>query len=72
MNDTFKRYLVSSLTTFLTAFLTILAGQISAGAVDFSHVTANVVISVILVAFRAGIKAVVEKYAPISGDPVVK
>lgn len=58
MNDTLKRYLVSSLTTFLTSFLGILALQISAaGTVEFTYAFW---FGIIGVAARAAIKAAVE------------
>lgn len=58
MNSTLRRYLVSSLTTFLTSFLGILALQISAaGTVEFTYAFW---FGVITIAARAAIKAVVE------------
>lgn len=58
MNPTIQRYLVSSLTTFLTSFLGILALQISAaGNVEFTYAFW---FGVVGVAARAAIKAVIE------------
>lgn len=58
MNDTLKRYLVSSLTTFLTSFFGILALQISAaGTIEFTYAFW---FGIATIAARAAIKAVVE------------
>lgn len=69
-NETFKRYLVSSLTTFLSTFFAIVGLQISLGAIDFANLTSATLVSVLMVAGRAGVKAVVEKYTIVSGDKV--
>ena len=58
MNDTMKRYLVSSLTTFLAVFLTTVGAQISTiGQVEFTYAF---FISIVLIGIRAATKAVVE------------
>ena len=58
MNDTTKRYLVSSLTTFLATFLTTIGAQISmAGQVEFTFAFWA---GVAIVAVRVATKAVVE------------
>ena len=59
MNPTIKRYLVSSLTTFLASFFLTLSVQFKAGITDF---TVAAVFAVISVAARAGVKAVVEMF----------
>ena len=58
MNDTMKRYLVSSLTTFLAVFLTTVGAQIGTiGQVEFTYAF---FISIVLIGIRAATKAVVE------------
>lgn len=58
MNETFKRYLVSSLSTFLATFLSVLGAQISmAGHVEFTFAFWS---GIAIVAVRAATKAVVE------------
>lgn len=58
LNPTVKRYLVSTLTTFLSVFLTTLGAQIAvAGTIEPTFAFA---VSVLMVAARAGIKAAVE------------
>lgn len=58
MNPVLKRYLVSSLTTFLTTFLSVAALQIqAAGGVEL---TSAFFVGIAGVAIRAAFKAVVE------------
>ena len=58
MNPTLKRYIVSSLTTFLTTFLSVAALQLqAAGQIEL---TSTFFLGVAAVAIRAAIKAVVE------------
>lgn len=58
MNDTLRRYLVSSLTTFLAVLLTTLGAQITlAGTVEFNFAFWA---GVLTIAVRAATKAVVE------------
>lgn len=58
MNPTIQRYLVSSLTTFLSMFLTVLGAQIAmAGTVEFTFAFWA---GIAIIAVRAGTKAVVE------------
>lgn len=57
MNDTIKRYLISSTTTFLATFFGSLALQFQNGGMYF---TGAFVLSLLAIAARAGIKAVVE------------
>ena len=67
MNDTMKRYIVSSVTTFLTAFFGVLAIQLGSGVP--LELTWTFVFGVASVAARAGVKAVVESIASKPGDP---
>ena len=55
MNPTLKRYLISSLITFLSTFLLVLGTELSVDAIDTSAIVA-----LALTAVRAGIKAVGE------------
>jgi hypothetical protein len=66
MNQTVKNYLVSSLTTFLTAFFGTLALSLQSGHLMF---TLAFVLSILSVGARAGVKAVVESFVG-SADPV--
>jgi hypothetical protein len=66
MNPTIKRYLISSLTTFLATFLIVGGVAIQNGAAD--TLTASALVAIIMTAFRAAVKAVVEGYAG-SADP---
>jgi hypothetical protein len=70
MNQTLKRYLISSTTTFLSAFLLALGVQLHNGVLANGDVQASVIFGVVLVAFRAGVKALVEAYA-IPADPAL-
>lgn len=60
MNPTLKRYLISSGVTFATAFFGMLAVELKAGVASF---TIALVFSLVSVAARAGIKAVIEYMA---------
>jgi hypothetical protein len=68
MQTNYNRYLVSSLTTFLTGFFGTLALQLSAGGLQF---TQAFVLSLLMVGVRAGIKAVVESFAGHADVPTV-
>jgi len=61
MSDTIKRYAVSFGLTFGSTFLTIVAGTLSAGNVQW---TSAFWFAVLLSATRAAIKAAMEKLAP--------
>lgn len=61
MNDTIKRYLLSSSTTFLTTFFGSLALQLGNG--HGLELTGAFLLSLLSVAARAGIKAIVESAA---------
>lgn len=58
MNPTLKKYLISSGVTFATAFLGMLALELKAGIPD--GFTVAFVFSLVSVAARAGVKAVIE------------
>ncbi len=67
-NPTIKRYLLSSLTTFLTAFFGSLAIQIGNGTgLQF---TGAFVLSLLAIAVRVAVKAVVETAVGQHADPV--
>lgn len=67
MNPTFKRYLISSLVTFLTAFFGVLALELKAGIP--MDLTVPLIIGITGVAARAGFKAVVEWLAGALSTP---
>jgi hypothetical protein len=58
MNPIFKRYLVSSLITFLTVFLTALSLEM--GNWTAETLTSGAVVGAMLTAVRAGIKGLAE------------
>ncbi len=64
--NTFKRYLLSSLTTFLTAFFGSLAIEVGHGLPV--QLTGAFVLSLILIAVRAGFKFVVEGWVGVHAD----
>ena len=68
-HPTVYRYLVSSLTTFLTALFGSLAIQIGSGV--GIQLTGAFLLSIISVAVRAGFKATVESVTTTHGDPQV-
>lgn len=65
INNTFKRYLLSSLTTFLTAGISVLAIQLSAQSIQW---TSTFWFAIGAVVVRAGFKAVVESLAKHNAD----
>ena len=69
MNPTFKRYLVSSITTFSTVFLISVGAQLSAGTITPDNLGWGVVGSIAFAAVRAGVKAVIEALSGHTGDP---
>lgn len=69
MNPTLKRYLVSSLTTFLTAFIGSLALQLQAGALSPTNLTISAVLAVLATAARAAVKPVIEILFGTTGEP---
>lgn len=68
MNDTTKRYIISSVTTFLTAFFLTLASQFATGALTVETLNVAFVLSLIAIASRAGVKAVVESFTASHAD----
>lgn len=66
MNDTVKRYLLSSVSTFVSSALTVLAIQVSSGSTI--EWTATWWLAAVLVAARAGVKSVVERMSGTTGD----
>ena len=62
MNQTLKRYLISSGTTFIAVFALVLLPEIS----DFTmeSLKSGAILGVIVTAIRAGIKAAVEVIIP--------
>jgi hypothetical protein len=58
MNPTLKRYLVSSLITFLSVFLLALATSI--GSLDVETFNSSILLGIVVVAGRAALKAVSE------------
>ena len=58
MNKTLKRYIVSSLVTFATAFATVLLASID--SITLETIKTGAVVSVLFVALRAGVKALLE------------
>lgn len=58
---TFGRYILSSVTTFISSFLMVLGSEIAAGSI--TTWSWAVVFGLITVAVRAGIKAAVEGFA---------
>ncbi|TQF41157.1 hypothetical protein UNPF46_08535 [Bradyrhizobium sp. UNPF46] len=62
MNPTFKRYLISSLTTFASTFLLTAGAALKDGFLSNEAFTASAIIALIMVAGRAGFKAVIEGY----------
>lgn len=67
IQSTFRRYLLSSLTTFLTAGVTALAMQLSATSIQW---TSTFWFAVGAVVARAGFKAVVEAFVKKNADVV--
>lgn len=66
MNQTTKRYLISSAITFVSMFALSIAYQLEAGALSADEFTWSAVLGVIFVALRAGVKGLVELLIPLS------
>jgi len=65
MNETTKRYIISSVTTFLAVFLTTLGAQLQvSGGIEF---TQAFFFGAVIIASRAGVKSVVENL-PLLGN----
>lgn len=65
---TFKRYALSSLTTFLTTFFLFIGTNL--GSLDFAHLTGASVAGFLMIAVRAAVKSVVEYFAGNHADPL--
>ena len=68
MNATLKRYLVSSTTTFLTAFLISIGAQLATANITPETLGWGIILSIGAAACRAAIKAVVEGLSGLNGD----
>ena len=69
MNQTLKRYLISSATTFVTAFLISVGAQLTMANLSPANLGWGIVISIAVAGLRAGVKAVVESLTGTIGDP---
>lgn len=65
LNPTTKRYLLSSLTTFVTVGAATLAAQLSSGTIEW---TSSFWVAIVIVVVRAGFKAVIEGFATNHAD----
>lgn len=70
MNPTFKRYLISSTTTFVTAFLISMGSELSSAHISPETLGWGIVLSIGFTALRTAIKAVVEAFSRTTGDLV--
>ena len=68
MNPTFKRYLISSGTTFVTAFIISVGAQLTSANITPQSLGWGIVLSIVMVAIRAAVKAVIEPLAGATGD----
>ncbi len=68
MNQTLKRYLVSSGTTFVTAFLMSVGAQLTTAHITPETLGWGIVLSIAAAGFRAAIKAVIEGFSGLTGD----
>jgi hypothetical protein len=64
--STFKRYLLSSATTFLTSFAAVLLLNID--AINMQTLSSAATTGILFVAARAGIKALLESYVGVNAD----
>ena len=60
MNDTIKRHITSALVTFFSTFFVILGIQIQGNFVDTNSITYGLIVTAMITAGRAGVKAVIE------------
>jgi hypothetical protein len=65
MNPTIKRYILSSITTFVTVFAATVTMHLGSGSILW---TTTFWLSLCLVAMRAAVKAVVESFAGTHAD----
>ena len=70
MNATLQRYLVSSATTFVSAFLISVGAQLTLTHITPETLGWGIVASVGATAVRAAVKAVIEAFAGTSGDVI--
>ena len=68
MNQTLKRYLVSSGITFVTAFLIAVGAQLSTMHITPETLGWSLALSIGAAAFRTAIKAVLEGFCDVTGD----
>ena len=68
MNQTFKRYLISSGITFVTAFLIAVGAQLSTMHITPETLGWGLVLSIGAAAFRTAIKATIEAISGYTGD----
>ena len=71
MNSTLQRYLVSSATTFVTAFLISVGAQLTLVHMTPETLGWGIVASIGATAVRAAIKAVIEAVSGSTGDPTL-
>jgi hypothetical protein len=71
MNSTLQRYLVSSATTFVTAFLISVGAQLTLVHMTPETLGWGIVASIGATAARAAIKAVIETVSGSTGDPTL-
>ena len=69
MNTTLQRYLISSGTTFVTAFLISVGAQLALTSITPETLGWGIVASIGATAVRAAIKAVIEAVSGSTGDP---
>ncbi len=62
MNPTLKRYLISSTTTFVTVFFISLGAQLAVAHITPETLGWGVVLSIVMTAGRAAVKAAVESF----------
>lgn len=68
MTPTIKRYLISSITTFATAFFLFIGTNLT--QLDLAHLTGASFAGFLMIATRAGFKAIVEGLAGEHADPL--
>lgn len=64
--STFKRYAISTLVTFTTGFLAVIATQID--TISLETIQSGMLLGIIASAIRAGVKATIEHIMRTSGD----
>jgi len=69
MNPTLKRYLISSGTTFVTAFLISVGAQLTLVHITPETLGWSIVASIGATACRAAVKAVIEAFSDSNGGP---